>query len=59
VEAPNGTLGFGHSPTRRLLGLLPEVLAGMEWGEAVATIVSLDLDLGEAAAAAQLRGAQV
>ena len=59
VEAPTGALRAGHSASRSLLGLLPELLVGMEWGEAVTTIVSLDLDLEEAAAVAQVVGAPV
>jgi hypothetical protein len=59
VEAPGGRLEPGSSATRRLLPLLPELLAGMEWGEAVTTITSLDLDLEESAAAARLRKAPV
>ena len=35
----------------RLLGLLPDVIVGLEWGVAVAVISSLDLDLEEAALA--------
>lgn len=54
VEAPGGRLGSGSSPTGRLLPLLPELLSGMEWGEAVTTLTSLDLDLEQAAAAARL-----
>lgn len=54
VEAPGGALRPGHSAGGRLLGLLPELLVGMEWGEAVTTIVSLDLDLEETAAAARV-----
>jgi hypothetical protein len=30
--------------------LLPALLEGQEWGDAVATVASLDLDLEEAAA---------
>lgn len=52
VESPRGRLEPGGSPTSRLLALLPDLVIGMEWGDAVATIVSLDLDLPEAAAVA-------
>lgn len=51
VESPTGRLGPGSSATGRLLELLPGLLRGQEWGDAVTTIVSLDLDLEEAAAA--------
>lgn len=43
-EGPWGPAGPG-----RLLDLLPELLEGMEWGDLVTTVVSLDLDLEEAA----------
>ena len=49
VEAPWGALGPDRKPAARLLGLLPQLLADREWGELAATVVSLDLDLGEAA----------
>lgn len=53
VESPHGRLAAGvAAPSARLVDLLPSVLEGLEWGDAVATIVSLDLDL-EAAAASQ------
>jgi hypothetical protein len=44
VEGPSGP--FGPGP---LLDLLPDLLVGMEWGDLVTTVVSLDLDLEEAA----------
>jgi len=47
VEGPRGPLG--PAP---LLELLPGLVAGMEWGDLVTTVVSLDLDLEEAAARA-------
>jgi len=49
VESPRGRLESGSSPTGRLLDLVPDALAGLEWGTAVSTLVSLDLDLDEAA----------
>ena len=52
VESPRGRLAPGDSPTQRTLQLIPELLIGLEWGDAVATIVGLDLDLDEAAAVA-------
>lgn len=39
----------GRSPAAGLLELVPEIIAGQEWGVAVAIIASLDLDLEEAA----------
>ncbi len=49
VESPRGTLTADASPTIKLLDLVPALVTGMEWGDAVTTIVSLDLDLEEAA----------
>ena len=49
VESPRGRLERSSAPSTRLLDLLPRALRGAEWGDAVATIVSLDLDLAEAA----------
>lgn len=49
VEAPRGTLTPDASPAAGLLALLPQLLTGLEWGDAVTTLVSLDLDLEEAA----------
>ncbi|MEO8226478.1 MAG: hypothetical protein ABI637_03555 [Gemmatimonadota bacterium] len=45
VEAPRGPLTRESSATASALVLLPSLLEGMEWGDAVATVVSLDLDL--------------
>lgn len=39
------------SPSAMLLALLPDLLRGQEWGDAVTTIVSLDIDVREAALA--------
>ncbi|MCC7368762.1 MAG: hypothetical protein IT306_10090 [Chloroflexi bacterium] len=60
VESPRGLLTPESAATTRLLPLLPPLLAGQEWGDAVATLVSLDLDLEEAALVArQVAGAVV
>lgn len=59
VESPTGLLESGTSATGRLLGLLPDLLVGQEWGDAVTTVVSLDLDLEEAAAARGLAVGEV
>jgi Ni,Fe-hydrogenase III large subunit len=48
VESPRGRLGRPGAPAARLLPLLPGLLKGLEWGDAVTTLVSLDLDLEEA-----------
>lgn len=52
VESPRGRLAPGDSPTQRTLELIPDLLIGLEWGDAIATLVGLDLDLDEAAAVA-------
>lgn len=51
VESPRGRLEPGDSPTSRVLRLVPEILPGLGWGDAIATLISLDLDLDEAGAA--------
>lgn len=45
VECPQGELRAGSHPSFRLLELLPGILEGREWGDAVTTVVSLDLNL--------------
>lgn len=51
VESPRGPLTPGAgTPSAALLSLLPRTVEGMEWGDAVAAIVSLDVDMEEAAA---------
>ena len=52
VESPRGRLAPGDSPTQRALALIPDLVIGLEWGDAIATLVGLDLDLDEAAAVA-------
>ena len=59
VEAPRGRLEAGSSPAGRLLPLLPGLLQGLEWGDAITALVSLDLDLEEAAIAERLPTGQV
>ena len=51
VESPRGRLGAGRAAATSLLELIPTLVAGREWGDAVAAVVSLDLDLEEAAVA--------
>lgn len=50
IEGPRGAMmiGVGQSSTERLLAQLPTLLAGVEWGDAVAIVMSLDLDLRDA-----------
>lgn len=43
VESPHGRLAAGSAPTAALLERLPDLLAGQEWGDAMTTVVSLDL----------------
>lgn len=52
VESPRGRLEPGDGPTARALHLVPELLTGLEWGDAMTTLTSLDLDLDESIAAA-------
>ena len=53
VESPRGRLDPAGGPSERLLGVVPDLIREMEWGDAVATLVSLDLDLEESALARQ------
>lgn len=52
VEGPHGRLTAGSDPVSALLSLIPDLLRDLEWGDAVTTIVSLDLDLRAAIASA-------
>ena len=56
VESPWGRITPASSPMPALVALLPALLVGQEWGDAVTTIVSLDLDLEEAARAPDAAG---
>lgn len=50
LEGPRGPLRSGEAlPSAALLGVLPRLLTDQEWGDAVTTVASLDLDLEEAA----------
>lgn len=57
VESPRGLLVAGSAPASRLLPLIPGLIKGLEWGDAVTALVSLDLDLEEAALAERLTAA--
>jgi hypothetical protein len=48
-ESPRGPIAAGASPSAGLIALLPELLVGMEWGDAVTTVVSLDIGVVEPA----------
>ncbi|MBA3553553.1 MAG: hypothetical protein H0W29_02165 [Gemmatimonadales bacterium] len=45
VESPWGRVTVDRSPMTPLVALLPRLLTGQEWGDAMTAIVSLDLDL--------------
>lgn len=47
AESPRGTLGIGPGPDA-WTDVLSELLSGLEWGDAVTTIISFDLDLEQA-----------
>ncbi len=54
IEGLRGRLSpnaMHDTPSSGLLALLPDLLRGQEWGDAVTTIVSLDIDVREAALA--------
>jgi Respiratory-chain NADH dehydrogenase, 49 Kd subunit len=53
VESPRGRLEPGSGPSARLLPLVPGALRETDWGDAVTTLVSLDIDLEEATLAAR------
>jgi hypothetical protein len=55
VESPRGRLEPGDSPTDRVLALVAETILGLEWGDAIATLISLDMDLDERDAATAAR----
>lgn len=52
VESPRGRLTPTGAPFSRVQALVPSLLEGLEWGDAVASLVSLDIDASEVAAAA-------
>ncbi len=49
LEGPRGPLAGGGLPSDSLLDLLPRLLVGQEWGDAMTTVASLDIDVEEAA----------
>lgn len=55
VESPRGRLALDEAPTSRALDLVPDLITGLEWGDAISSIVSLDLDLDDVAMAANRR----
>lgn len=48
VESPRGSLTDHEGPSLALARLVSSLIEGMEWGDAITTIVSLDLDMAEA-----------
>lgn len=54
VESPRGVLTRDVGPSAGLTKLVPSLIAGMEWGDAVTSIVSLDIDMSEAANSANV-----
>lgn len=57
IESPRGTLTRHKKPSRTTAALIPSLVEGMEWGDAVTTIVSLDLDMAEAQETSETRRA--
>jgi hypothetical protein len=57
IESPRGLLTPERGSCVALAALVPSLITGMEWGDAVTTIVSLDLDMSEAHAPAHHVGA--
>lgn len=47
IESPRGALTSRVRPSGALARLLPAVITGLEWGDAVAAVTSLDLDAAE------------
>jgi hypothetical protein len=57
-EGPRGPLAPGGTVTSAwLAAMLPSLLVGAEWGDAMTAVVSLDLDLEEVAAADEMADA--
>ncbi len=57
TESPRGRIALGDAPTARALEFVPALVEGLEWGDALATIAALDLDLDEMAALAGVTAA--
>jgi len=50
VESPRGRLTPTSAPFSRVQALVPSLLEGIEWGDAVVRLASLDIDASEVAA---------
>lgn len=59
VESPRGRLEPGDAPTSRLLPLVSAALVGLEWGDALATLIGLDLDPDEVTSVASVPAAHL
>lgn len=57
VESPRGSLTDAAGASLATARLVPSLIAGMEWGDAVTTVVSLDLDMSDAHAFGNHRSA--
>ncbi len=57
VESPRGRLTPGDAPSDRAIALIPRLLEGLEWSDALAALVSLDLDLDESGLAVSVDAA--
>ena len=57
VESPRGALTADAGPSAHVAKHVPSLIEGMEWGDAVTTLVSLDLDMSEAARSAPVTAA--
>ena len=52
VESPRGRLTPTSAPFSRVQALVPRLVEGLEWGDAVVSLASLDIDASEVAAVA-------
>ncbi len=57
VECPRGRVTAGEAPEPQLYAMLPDLVRGMEWGDVVTTVVSLNLGEGGDVRAVQPWGA--
>jgi hypothetical protein len=55
VEGPRGRLALGDDPWQRAMALIPALLDGLEWGDAISALVSLDIRPDEVAFVANTR----
>ncbi len=55
VESPRGRLALGDAPSQRAMALIPALVEGLEWGDAISALVSLDLCPDEVAFVANTR----